>query len=200
MRLSCKTLVSIAEPILFFDVTVVPCMGSFSEILELSQHPSLEQHVRRVTYDGRWSGFVTGVTPYISAAKDEFNDLKQRRLLQLVQPLQIQLDPQVERACLKELFGSLPSLTQVYINEAPVDNFDIESIPTYYRRVLRNMTLDYRNILHSDNFDHEISSSRRLDNSEAVLRAGYLARREFTLVDVGIRCLGKLFDEHVTRF
>ena len=52
-RLSCKRLDGIAAKLLFREVTVVPHVDSFEQLLQLSKHPLLRRHVKSLVYDTR---------------------------------------------------------------------------------------------------------------------------------------------------
>ena len=51
VRLSCKRLSSIAAECLFEEVVVVPHEDSFEQLLKLSDHATLSQHVKCLVYD-----------------------------------------------------------------------------------------------------------------------------------------------------
>ena len=53
IRLSCKCLAGIAVELLFREVTVVPHVDSFEQLLKLSEHALLRRHVKRLAYDTR---------------------------------------------------------------------------------------------------------------------------------------------------
>lgn len=147
LRLSCKFLCLLAEPILFHTIVVVPHLDSLQALVSLSEHPTIRTCVQIVFYDNRWGNFAS----WLSASPGEHGMCGQTApptasmpvaptfalLEQLSCGALTKESIDVEIAYLSRAFSMLPSLSGFGCLEPSVSGVqNSEPVPNFYARFL----------------------------------------------------------------
>jgi hypothetical protein len=148
LRLSCKFLCLITEPILFHTIVVVPHLDCLKALVSLSEHPTISKCVQIVFYDNRWGDFASWLweTPL---KHDIFGQnatptaltrvLQPSPLLEQLSSGALRKDStDVEIAYLSRAFSMLPSLSGLGCLEWPASDLtNSEPVPAFYTRFVK---------------------------------------------------------------
>jgi F-box-like len=182
IRLVCKDLARLIEPMVFEKILLLPLSKSAMEITELAT--PLRQHVRSLCYDGRWYKLIPWMIRRIrtgsSSCPQTARFLRQLKTLQQ-QPFSDD-DPPAETKLrevvyLVQVFLSLPKLRSVVVQEVE-DKLEETDIPRFYKQLLRQT----QTLLPNDQFKIDSIKPGITKRSTLVLHALVAVRKPLETV------------------
>jgi hypothetical protein len=150
-RCASKTFASLAEPLLWRDLRLVPNLDALGSIKQLVKHSNIACYVQNLIYDTSWEHVIDefrskAEKPNLRAknspapGKERYSCSKV--LLHAVRNrIKSGEDAAAEVACLTPLLLALPNLRELTIKES-ITNFEpTANMPFFYRRVCRDAAL-----------------------------------------------------------
>lgn len=139
LRLTSKLCKEVAEPILFHTVQLFPHMQCFRQMLDLSVHSILRNHVRDFIYDWRFAIAAINIIQYARKASCQDQEERDRALRQASeferQTIQVGRDDDIELLFLQDILRSLPKLESITVKEADLDGGPFGPLPLFYEEL-----------------------------------------------------------------
>lgn len=146
LRASSKNLQALADPLLWHTIHLYPHLDRFRQVLDLSMHPPVRNHVRRIVYDLRWAPVVDRIIKRIQTvfsarvtALERDSALREAQHVRMG-TLEPSRDDDIELLFLHDILRNLTSLESIVVQEnnrshSTSNSIDIDSLPPYYQKI-----------------------------------------------------------------
>ena len=180
-RLASKALATIAEPLLWRTLRLVPNTDCLSAINLLLRQTKIACHVQNIIYDAAWEYLIDDFR--IQCEKPATKDsLSTTKILQQAIQNQIKAgDDSAEVAYLTRVLLALPNVHELTVKESYSTSRASHSVPHYYRKVAKDALLPLSDIRASGALGHFDTNHSHTRN---FLLAAYCMRREVGAIDL----------------